>query len=180
MSFRIFFFRNEITNATKSDGLVSAVEVLKPDNRVEVIVGTIAAILCFVGCLILLYCCCYKKKRALPASLAKTSQVFFKNPSFGLDAGGLKDGNKYSKAEEELQTVEVIAPSTSKLNSGSGREAFNYYSVVEDDDCYQPLEFDTRPQQSRPVSELTTSSQSDMMVDALQGDEDDKCQLLGD
>lgn len=153
-------------------------KVLKADNQVEVIVGTIAAILCFVVCLILLYCCCYKKKRQLPARLIKTSQVFFKNPSFGLDAG-LKDSNNYNKAEEELQTVEVIAPSTSKLNSGSGHESFNYYSVVEDDDCYQPLEFDTRPQQSRPVSEVTTSSQSDLMVDALQGDEDDKCQLLG-
>ena len=96
---------------------------------------------------------------------SKSSQVFFKNPSFGLD-NNLKE---YPKSEEELQSVQVMAAGK------SGREIHNYYSYAEDD-------LDFNPTKSRPVSSLTinsSSQSSDLMVDAMGEDSDhDKCQLI--
>ena len=80
-------------------------------------------------------------------------QVFFKNPSFGLD-NNLKSGTYKKASDDELQSVEVLGPMTASLQSG-GREVYNY--SIDSEDRYGDLDFKPQPlaSSSRPVSEMT-------------------------
>ena len=57
-------------------------ELTTHTNEIHTVIGVILAVLVFVGLAIVLYCCLLKKPKK---SLPKNNQVFFKNPSFGLD-----------------------------------------------------------------------------------------------
>merc|ERR1712062_735875 len=75
------------------------------DNTVQVVLGVIIAIICLIAAVVLAYVCWKKKYEAgvndNGTSARTGSQVFFKNPSFGLDQNSLKDG-QYTKVDEEL------------------------------------------------------------------------------
>ena len=143
------------------------------DNTVQVVIGVIIAIICLIAAVVLVYVCWKKKYESGVndnGNSARTgSQVFFKNPSFGLDQNSLKDG-QYTKVDEELKTIEVVGPVRSK--SGTAKEVFNY--SIGSGESYEELDFNP----SRPTSEI---SRNELMVDVNEvatNEDNDRYQLL--
>ena len=82
----------------------------------------------------------------------------------------LKDGS-YTKVDEELQTVEVMAPLRANLKHG-GREIYNYSTCNADEEELNYV---------ADAKNLPKNRYENLMVDSIHEDDfGDKCQLICD
>jgi hypothetical protein len=159
------------------------------DNTVQLVTGLIFAIILFIVVGMIIYCCIVKKRnKSVQATVAasnsgtgqgssssRSQQVFFRNPTFGLE-NNLKEGIYTKTHDEELQTIEVVATPRPQPD---GRYEFVNYSLGGEE-----VNLDTSSEEKRPVSQassaLSSRSGAEPLSDFGIEDDNDKCRLIMD